>query len=320
MALGAAFSVETKPISQKQANSRVERECRWRWKCLGPGWDSFLNLKDIVGENTKNRLGARIIGIVTPANRNDPEAWRALTECDLAEFRADLWEPSEIVEEVRAFRDACIAKFGHSLDTIFTIRLEKDGGTWPDKAAKDREKIWLSLGLDTEDPPCEWIDVEVEAFAALSPQFRSVLAAGRVKTLASRHKMHGSYSAPDLRRLGQELLDTGANGVKLAVTCINRTEVLDLLAFASVIAKANPQACVLSMGDVGKVTRVLGPILGCPLTYGYLSGRGVAPGQLSVRKMREFYTNTDTLKLQNLSVIELLNWAEARLSGASLAK
>jgi hypothetical protein len=50
------------------------------------------------------RFGARVIGIVTGANSEEAAAWDALAQCDLAEFRADLFDPSRIPQAFRAFR------------------------------------------------------------------------------------------------------------------------------------------------------------------------------------------------------------------------
>jgi 3-dehydroquinate dehydratase len=86
-----------------------------------------------VFENTKKPLGARIIGIVTSSNRNDPEMWQALAQCDIAEFRGDLWEPVHIVPELLSFRQECIRRYGALKETIFTLRLKRDGGNWPDQ-------------------------------------------------------------------------------------------------------------------------------------------------------------------------------------------
>lgn len=272
-------------------------------------------------ENTKNGFEARIIGIVTSANRKDPEAWKALAECDIAEFRADLWEPSRIVEEARAFREECIRAFGHPLETIFTLRLQRDGGAWPDVLAAEREKIWLALELDGDGALCDWIDLEVESIPSLSAALRKSIAARHVKVLASHHNFAGSYSPPELSRLGRELKATGADAVKLAVLCRDRAQLLDLLAFAretaAAVSVSGGSACVLSMGELGKASRVLGPWLGCALTYGYLSGGAVAPGQLSVRQLREFYAKSSADAPAELSVSRLLDWAQARLPGDS---
>jgi 3-dehydroquinate dehydratase I len=272
-----------------------------------------------VDENTKKPLGARIIGIVTASNRNDPEMWRALAESDIAEFRADLWESTQVVAELKAFRQECIDRFGAPIETIFTIRLKRDGGAWPDEDSLARENLWLALGIDGLVLPCEWLDLELETMPMLSPKMLALLDRHRVKILVSHHNMRHSYSTTRLADLGQELLKSKPEGIKLAVTCHSREEVLVLLAFTQSTAGLNSHACVLSMGSLGQATRVLGPLLGCPMTYGYLSGTSIAPGQLSVYQMRKFLMDSETNMPKGRSNAEILDWAEARLAGESFA-
>ncbi len=272
-----------------------------------------------MGESTKNRLGARIIGIVTSANRNDPQAWSALPKCAMVEFRADGWEASRIPTEFRSFRDEYKERFGSVPETIFTIRLARDGGAWPDSEAAKRDKIWLALGQAGAEYPSEWIDVELEHIGSLSPALVSLIADKKFKVLVSHHNFEGSYSKEALARLGRDMLAIGTDGIKLAVTCRTRSEVLNLMHFTREIAQSRKPAAVLSMGAVGQAMRLLSPLLGCPWTYGYLSGGAVAPGQFSVSQMHNIFTKMDVPMLPDLSDSELLDWVEGRLNEELLA-
>ncbi len=286
---------------------------------MGPRWDTFLNLKGIVGQSTKNRSGARIIGIITVANRHDPQAWKALEECDWVEFRGDFWEPSRILSELHSFRSECRSRLGHTLETLFTLRLKRDGGQWLDSNAADRDKIWLSIGLDSKDCPCEWIDLELEVLPLLTPALKKVLSHRFVKVIVSHHNLISSYPAQELNRIGHELISWGYEGQKMAVTCQDRLEALDLMRFAREFNRPGKNICVLSMGLPARSTRVLGPILGCPLTYGFLSGDAIAPGQLSAHQLAQFFSSLAGTAPVHGSDSELLDWAEAHLSGDTFA-
>jgi 3-dehydroquinate dehydratase-1 len=286
-------------------------------------------LENIVVESTKYRFGARIIGIVTASNRWDPAIWGALSECDVAEFRADGFEPPAIARAVRDFRRECLARVGRALPILFTIRLKRDGGAWPDAEAGMRVGVWESLGLDGSDPGgqgpggqgplCEWVDVEAEEFASLPARTRSLLATGSAKLLLSHHDMKATLPREGLRAMLADMLSHRPAGVKFAMTCGSREEVLDLLGFVREASAECPNACVLSMGRLGRATRVLAPLLGCPFTYGYLTGGAVAPGQLSVRGLSAFYAGLPARHGDGDDLSRLLDWAEARIEGVSLA-
>jgi 3-dehydroquinate dehydratase type I len=277
-------------------------------------------LEDIVGESTKNRFGARIIGIVTASNRTDPAVWDVLAECDIAELRADGFHASRIRDELLSFRDESRRRLGRTMATLLTIRLKRDGGAWPDEDAALREPIWQSLGLDGNEPLCEWLDVEVEEFASLSDKTRSLLRTGGADLLLSHHDFSRCRPREGLRALMGEMHSYRPDGMKFAVTCGSREDLAELLAFARELARLTPNGCALSMGEPGRASRVLGPVLGCPFTYGYLTGGAVAPGQLSARELKRFFRGISPEGLAAKTDSELVDWAEARIAEGSFAE
>ncbi len=289
------------------------------WKRGRQRRHSNVNLDGIVGESTKNRFGARIIGIVTAANHTDPAIWSALAECDTAEFRADGFPAAAIAREARDFKRECLRRLGRPLETLLTIRLKRDGGAWADSQASLREPVWRALGLDGSDPACDWIDVEVEEFASLPAPMSSLLASGSAKLLLSHHDMGETLPLPGLRALSQRMRAFHPAGMKFAMTCASKAELTELMGFAREVAAATPNGCVLSMGGAGRATRVLAPLLGCPFTYGYLTGGAVAPGQLSALELARFYRGISGPPAAGKNDSQLLDWAEARIEGDMLA-
>jgi 3-dehydroquinate dehydratase type I len=292
--------------------------------------DTIVNLDDIVGQSTKNRFEARIIGIVTASNRTDSALWPALAECDVIELRADGFPAENIPEAARALRRECLEKLGRSLPILLTIRLKRDGGAWPNEDAALREPIWQAMGLDGHEPGgqgplCDWVDVEIEEFDSLSYKTRNLLQSGSADLLLSHHDFQRCRSREGLSSLMAEMQEHKPDGMKFAVTCGDRGDLGELLAFARDLAAATPNGCALSMGEAGRASRVLGPVFGCPFTYGYLTGGAVAPGQLSARELRAFFRGMPggiaegkTLK-SDMSDMQWVDWAEARIAGESLA-
>jgi 3-dehydroquinate dehydratase-1 len=264
-----------------------------------------------LGEVTKMPSRPRIIGVVTAANRNDDKAWEALADCDMAEFRGDTFAGPDSAEELpgllKSFRDEGARRLGRIPETLFTLRLRRDGGEWPEAEAKVRVPVWQSLSR-TGAP--EWVDIEVEEKESLPA---SLSAAGS-RVIVSHHDFKGTPGPEGLRRLRASMLESRPAAIKFAVTCRTRAEVLDLLAFARESASGG----IFSMGAVGKATRVLAPLLGCPFTYGYLSGAPVAPGQLSAAELRAFFTGAPYPPTPDPEA--LLDWAEGRLQEAGHAR
>jgi 3-dehydroquinate dehydratase type I len=272
-----------------------------------------------VDEITKTLSPPRIIGIINAANRKDERIWEALAQCDMAELRADGVEPAAIPAWAAGFREESLKRLGRALETIFTLRLEKDGGLWRNALAQEREKVWSALDLETGNAPCEWLDLETEEFSRLPPVLRSAWEAGTVKLLSSHHNCRQSYSPEGLRVLLRDMRAQAPDGMKVAVTCGTRAELTELLGFAREMQAATLNGCVLSMGVLGRATRVAAPLLGCPFTYGYLTDGPAAPGQLSVFQLRAFFQIAADEDFLSLSDQLVLDRVESRLPKAALA-
>ncbi len=79
----------------------------------------------------------------------------------------------------------------------------------------------------------------------------------------------------------RHLLSSGARFVKLAVMA---RRLADVVALADLARSAGGRAVVIGMGPCGTASRILAAHLGSPWTY---AGDGVAPGQLSLARMRD---------------------------------
>lgn len=239
-----------------------------------------------------------------------------MADCDLVEFRADGIDAAEIPARLLDFTRAFAGARGHAPEIIFTLRLRRDGGAWDDARARDRENVWLAL-IDAEATPA-FLDIEGEAMPGLSKPLRDAISESGIKVLVSHHDFHGCPPVTDLRRMLNTAAEQGA-GFKAAVTCKSRGEVLALLGFAREAARAVPTASVFSMGDLGRASRVVTPLLGCTLTYGFLGGGAVAPGQLPARRMRAIYRGLPKRDWAALADAELLASIEAVVAEAPAA-
>ena len=76
----------------------------------------------------------------------------------------------------------------------------------------------------------------------------------------------------------------GASLVKLALTPHSRDDVIRLLLLTH--RHAARDLCVIAMGRVGRVSRLVFPYFGSRLTYGCVGDDEVAPGQISVSRMK----------------------------------
>ena len=213
---------------------------------------------------------------------------------DAVELRLDLFKPEEReAKRVKAFVEALreVAKAG----VILTNRSASEGGKF--EGSEDERLSLLKEALEASEADA----VDVEYFA--EPRKRAEIVALSRKLNAtvifSFHDFAGMPDAAELEHLALKMHAEGADIAKIAVTPETAEDALKLLELtlklkASKASKAGKGEAAgekgvafIGMGSVGRHLRVLAPIYGSALTYGFLEGEeSVAPGQLSISELR----------------------------------
>ena len=208
---------------------------------------------------------------------------------DAVELRLDLFKPEEReATRVKAFVEALReeAKAG----VILTNRSASEGGKF--EGSEDERLSLLKEALEASEADA----VDVEYFA--DPRKRAEIVALSRKLNAtvifSFHDFAGMPDAAELEHLALKMHAEGADIAKIAVTPETAEDTLKLLELILKLkaSKASREAgekgvAFIGMGSVGRHLRVLAPIYGSALTYGFLEGEeSVAPGQLSISELR----------------------------------
>ena len=207
---------------------------------------------------------------------------------DAVELRLDLFKPEEReATRVKAFVEALReeAKAG----VILTNRSASEGGKF--EGSEEERLSLLKEALEASEADA----VDVEYFA--EPRKRAEIVALSRKLNAtvifSFHDFTGMPDAAELEHLALKMHAEGADIAKIAVTPETAEDALKLLELTLKASKASGEAAgergvaFIGMGSVGRHLRVLAPIYGSALTYGFLEGEeSVAPGQLSISELR----------------------------------
>ena len=148
----------------------------------------------------------KIVGLLVPENFGaDAAVPPGLGLCDLLELRFDLFrgaKPGELVSRARA------AFPGKPL--LFTVRLERDGGAWPDGDAGAR----FPLFAEALEAGADWADAELDE-PGLVRRLRPVLARTGSKLLVSNHLWSAPESVEACEALWRSALRLEGDGVKL---------------------------------------------------------------------------------------------------------
>ena len=131
--------------------------------------------------------------------------------------------------------------------------------------------------------------IDVEYFEAKNPQKEiAMLQEMGVYVIASHHDFEQTPDPEVIRMLLEQIRESGADVVKLAVMPQNMWDVLHLLEETNRFHENHPDhpLITMSMGAKGGISRVAGEFFGSCVTFG-AGGQASAPGQLPVKQLEE---------------------------------
>ncbi|MCX9083335.1 MAG: type I 3-dehydroquinate dehydratase [Candidatus Methanoperedens sp.] len=185
---------------------------------------------------------------------------------DILELRIDLLSqnPLEILEELKKLE----------IPIIITNRMKDQGGSW-NGSEEDRIRELLLLL-----PVADAVDIELCAHDR-DMIVREARNIGKTVIIST----HDFQRTPDNRVMNEIIkgsLEAGADIAKLAVMPGSLFDVLRLL---EVTYSAKGQVCTIAMGALGNHSRIIAPLYGSLMTYGYVD-TPTAPGQFRIDELK----------------------------------
>lgn len=203
-----------------------------------------------------------VASVVSPEEAKEANALGA----DIIEVRVDLLHGDAL--------PAAENIYSLGLPLIITVRPEYEGGRYK---GSDRDRVAIFEELM---PYAAFIDVELKA-RTLDEIVRKTKGT-EVLPIVSSHDFKKTPSNAIMLRIINRCHKKGGIA-KLAVTPHGLADVLRVY---EVTLKANKPACTIAMGLTGRHSRIMAPVYGSVLTYGYVK-KPVAPGQMRVDKIVE---------------------------------
>jgi 3-dehydroquinate dehydratase-1 len=184
----------------------------------------------------------------------------------LLEARVDLFANVE--------RESVVAHVGRAraiAPVLATVRSAEEGGKWK-RGEPERLALYRALA-----PHADALDVELDA--AIRPAVVRAARKARRPVVLSHHDFEKTPSAAALDDVVARSAKAGADVIKIA-TFVRKPA--DVLALARLFKRHRSRPLVvIGMGERGRVTRVLFPVLGSLFTFASLDEKS-APGQLGL--------------------------------------
>lgn len=190
------------------------------------------------------------------------------------EFRLDhLEDPSRGVDLIRK-----LVKSNPDLPILATCRHKSNRGGFSGSV-----ELQLAILADAAEAGATALDLEVESAEAVNGPLTSVRAIAPL--IVSYHNFE---STPALPPILKRLKKTPADAYKIATTARKPSDNLRLIQFTR--DQSEEPLITMAMSEVGVLTRILAPSLGCLFTYAAPScAGGTAAGQLPAKLMRALY-------------------------------
>jgi len=196
------------------------------------------------------------------------DAQKAFREgSDLVELRLDYLKSLDleaIKEKFKALDDKI----------ILTLRKKEEGGKFQ---ASESERVALLKELQSWKEAYKDVELSMLSNSKLKVD---------AKTIVSWHDFSSTPSEKVLKEKLSAALKYGGI-VKIVTTAKKLSDNLTVLNLYN--KKMRGKFIGFCMGEEGKISRILAPMLGSPFMYGCLEGAAVAPGQIPVSELKGFY-------------------------------
>lgn len=199
---------------------------------------------------------------------------KVVNNIDLFELRIDTFKTQEL---------AYITEIIHSLKRVYgkpllaTIRSKAEGGAVEINDDK-RYEIYKEV-----IPLVDAVDVELSSTDLLKRVLPVCKGRGKL-LIASYHNHDETPGERQLEKLVSDGKEIGADIVKIAVTANSKEDLSRLISFT--IKNRDNGIITISQGSIGTISRIVTPILGSLMTYGYIDMPS-AKGQLSAFEIVE---------------------------------
>ena len=160
---------------------------------------------------------------------------------------------------------------------IGTVRSIKEGGAFSGTEA-DRFKLIQKI-----IPDADYIDIERKSSKKNIDESSLLAQKSKTKIIISSHFFN---ETPTQRRMESVLADSFEKGADIAKIAVMPKNDDDIWKLYQAGLRTPGKTCLIAMGELGKYTRIMAPIFGSVLSYGYID-EIAAPGQLKVNKIKE---------------------------------
>ena len=219
------------------------------------------------------------------------EIERSCPLADLIELRMDLIADGNLDDLIPAIRSAAGA-----IKIIVTCRKKEEALSANElpgarSIMKNKESGKMDLLKKAIDLKADFVDIELTDGQAAIGELRNYCAkrGGVTGIIVSYHDIKKTPSLTKLKKIFHQSMESDAAVVKIVTFAKSAEDNLKVLGMIPYAQKHSQKIIAMCMGAEGLISRVVAPFMGVYLSFAALdSDAQSAPGQLTVRQMRQF--------------------------------
>jgi 3-dehydroquinate dehydratase, type I len=200
---------------------------------------------------------------------------------DLVEWRIDFFDG---VTDKNALKEAGqkLRQALKDLPILTTFRTKGEGGELDLSDEKYFEICQNVLDIGQTDA----LDIERYHDETMVKNIVDAAKKVQIATIMSNHDFHKTPDQDDIVSRLTSMVEIGADVAKIAVMPQSTQDVLTLLSATNEAnEKLSQPVITMSMGDLGKVSRIAGEVFGSAITFATV-GKASAPGQIPIVNLR----------------------------------
>ncbi|HVO67858.1 MAG TPA: shikimate dehydrogenase [Syntrophales bacterium] len=205
----------------------------------------------------------------------------SILHADVLELRMDLIYDGDLKKLIKSCRS-----YDSAAKIMVTNRRKESSPVVESSGEAQRIALLkeaITLGAD-------YVDVEKNTTGPLLKEVLSMAAAhgNRTRVIISHHDFKGTPSIESLKNIFHNCVNLGGSIVKIVTFANSPEDNLTALTLIPYARKKNQDIIAFCMGEQGRVSRIMAPILGSYLSFASLNRGGEsAPGQLTVDEMNK---------------------------------
>ncbi len=199
---------------------------------------------------------------------------------DMIELRIDYYNDLSNLKKVKDL----LSKVRSELDCpiLFTCRSQDEGG----KSLLNDEQYINVLKVAIESGFVDLIDIEINKTNKTIYILKELAHKHNVKVVMSYHNFDKTPTQQDMIDILEKMEVMGGDILKIAVMPLCKKDVVSLMDVSLMMStRLDKPLIMISMGELGKITRVAGELIGSSITFGSAK-KSSAPGQIQVNDLK----------------------------------